>query len=101
MRLPKVRFKLRTVLAIVAVLAVVLSFAGPAKRRWNYCWMREEAYASFEAQYRAKASIPGSQYREEYLRLAERNRRYKWMWRREAFRFWEPPEMGETATLGK
>jgi hypothetical protein len=101
MNIRRLRFRLRTVLILVAISAVVFSYAGQARRRWAYCWMREGAYASFERHHRAKASLPISPYREEHRKLAERNGRYKWMWRREAFRFWEPPELAESATLGE
>jgi hypothetical protein len=63
--------------------------------------MQQEVHASFEAQYQAEASIPSCPDRELCLRQAERNRRYKWMWRREALRFWEPPELAVSATLGE
>jgi hypothetical protein len=100
MQFRRMRFRLRTVLILVAISAVVFSYVGQARRRWAYCWMQEGTYASFEKQHRAQASIPNSPYREESRKLAERNGRYKWMWRWQAFRFWEPPELAESATLG-
>lgn len=101
MQYPKVRFRLRTILVLVALAAIALSYVGQARRRWTYCWMREGTYASFEKQALIRATIAKSPYRDQELKVAKQSGRYKWMWRWAAFRFWEPPELAESATLGE
>ena len=95
------RFRLRTLLILVAIASVALSYVGQARRRWAYCRMQEGIHTSFERQALVRATVAKSPYRDQELKWAEREGRYKWMWRWAALRFWEPYELAETATLGE
>ncbi len=96
MQFRRIRSRLRTALILVAISAVIFSYAGQAWRRWAYCWMREGVHASFEKQALVRATVAKDPYRDQELKVAERNGRYKWMWRWQALRFWEPPELAES-----
>jgi hypothetical protein len=102
MRFRRMQFRLCTVLVLVAISAVALSYVGQARRRWDYCWPLQCSHAFRESQFHIRATTSKSPYiREMYRKLEVQNGRLKWMWRREAFRFWEPSELAESASRGE
>jgi hypothetical protein len=87
--------RLRTVLLMVAALAVPFSFAGNATRRFQYCWERQGMFSAFEQRMWAAASRPNNRVTHAEEAAIAYGRR-KWRYRWEAFRFWEPHELIES-----
>jgi hypothetical protein len=101
MRLPRIRLRLRTQLALIALLAIALSYADQARRRWVYCWAQEKAWASYEQTHLKLASLPNPpnpEFRRVCIECANKGRRMRLAFRWAAFRFWEPPELAESET---
>jgi hypothetical protein len=99
MRLPRIRLRLRTQLALIALLAIALSYADQARRRWVYCWAQERRWASYERTHLKLASLPNPpnpEFRRLALGCANKGREMRLSCRWAAFRFWEPPELAES-----
>jgi hypothetical protein len=87
------RFRLRSLLIMVALSALVAAYAGQARQRWVFCWERATKYALREGYYRgigAAVGRPGYTLTASEQRKADYSRRAKWKYRWAAFRFWEP-----------
>lgn len=95
MRSARFRLRLRTGLMLVAILAIPLSFANNATRRFQFCWQQQAMFAATEQRMWAMASRPKNPpvHAEE---AAAAYRWRKWRYRWEALRFWEPSELIES-----
>ena len=94
MRAVRFRLRLRTGLMLVAVLAIPLSFANNATRRFRYCWRQQAIFASHEQKFWAIASSNKRVVHAEEAAVAYGGR--KWLYRWESLRFWEPYELIES-----
>ena len=95
MRLPRFRLRLRTQLAVIAILAVLFSFGGNATRRWDFCWKRQAMFARIEQQCLVTASRPNNRV-EHAKQAAEDYGTRKWRYRWAVLYFWEPAELIES-----
>jgi hypothetical protein len=80
---------------LVAALAIPLSLASNATRRFQFCWEQQAKFASQERRMWANASRRTKRAvhaREAAIAYSHRKWRYRW----EAFRFWEPYELIES-----
>ncbi len=91
----RLRLRLRTGLLVVAMLAIPLSFANNAIRRFRFCWRQQAQFAAIEQGAWTLAARPGNRaVHAEDAAIAYRQR--KWIYRWEAIRFWEPAELIES-----
>ena len=91
MRSARFRLRLSTGLVLVAFLAIPLSFARNATRRFQFCWQQQAMFAAIEQRMRAMGT------RSVYaVEAAAAYRWRKWRYRWEALRFWEPSELVES-----
>ena len=94
MRAVRFRLRLRTGLILVGVMAIPLSFANNATRRFRYCWRQQAIFASHEQKFWAIASNNKRVVHAEEAAVAYGGR--KWLYRWESLRFWEPYELIES-----
>lgn len=81
---------------LVAILALPLSFANNAARRFRFCWQQQAMFATHEQRAWTMATWPKSRRPVHAKEAAIAYRRRKWLYRWEALRFWEPSELIES-----
>ena len=91
MRSARFRLRLRTGLVLVAFLAIPLSFARNATRRFQFCWQQQAMFAAIEQRLGAMGTRA---VHAEEAAVAYRWRKWRYRW--EALRFWEPSELVES-----
>ena len=95
MRSARFRLRLLTGLMVVAILALPLSFANNAARRFRFCWQQQAMFSAVEQGMWTMASRPKNRpVHAEEAAIAYHRR--KWVYRWEALRFWEPSELIES-----
>jgi hypothetical protein len=96
MRRASFRMRLRTGFMLVAVLAIPLSFANNAIRRFQFCWQQQAMFAEHEQSAWTMASRPPKNRPDHAEESAIACGRRKWQYLWEALRFWEPYELIES-----
>ena len=94
------RLRIRTSMLIVAVIALILSYANQAVKRFEYCWLHQQMCRNSEAIVRGQLSSEMAKHlpldeavRQHILSCTKEIKYYndlKWCYRIEAFLFWKP-----------
>ena len=97
MRSARFRLRLRTGLVLVAFLAIPLSFARNATRRFQFCWQQQAMFAAIEQRLGAMGTRAVHAESTRAVHAEEAAYRWrKWRYRWESLRFWEPSELIES-----